>query len=179
MAFKGIDFKALMDQTPEEREQRRLDSEARQRQDDLDSMSREIKDRSGRSTQRLSITVEEIQFLPQYANRTGVFVRGTNAQNERIGMLVAPLEREDYDTFVDRFRSIEPGSTLTADGLYEQRRWKDGQGQWRSNPEFHGLMPVSPPQLTLSQRLPEGVTHAASFFSSRQKAAAQSQGMGR
>lgn len=179
MAFKGIDFSKLMNETPEERETRRIESEAQYKRNALEFTQKEVTGRSSRSTQRLAITVTDYQGLPEFGKRNGVIVHGTKDNGERVGVLVQPLEHEDYQEFRNRFQDLEPGSRMIADGLYEQRRWKDMKGDWHNQPEFQALMPVMPASLKLTNRVDSEITIAPSAFTKQQNAASQSQGVHR
>lgn len=167
-----VDFKKLMNETPEEREARQAEMQQRDADNRLGSLNDEYATRALRSTKRLSLTVDEYQYRTSPSLEGGVIIHGTTPNNERVVVMLNTLYEEDGKELQKRMGNLACGDKIVVDGDYEARRWKDNKGAWHTSQEFQALMPVIPACLSLSERLPQEVKRQPSAYSVSQQMAA-------
>lgn len=165
-----VDFSKLLKTTPEERLEQREASERRW-------VEQELQERAESATdfRRLTLTEDpEIRY-----DRSGFpFARFTSERDgQRYAAVINPFHNEDSRDFAGRMGQLKVGDEITAHGHEEDRRWKDGQGQWKSVKEFHIDVPLAPESLKPS--LPDDLEFPQSSFARKQaELASRQRGMG-
>lgn len=164
-----VDFSKLRSMSPEERQQRRDESEKR-------ALEKDLSDRAEAATdvRRLVLTDDpEVRY-----GRDGVpfALLRSEREGKPYPSVVKPVHGEDDRAFSNRIDRLSKGDEIVAQGHEETRRWKDQQDNWRSSIEFQVDVPLAPE--ALKHDLPEGVSFPQSAFAKKQvELASRQQGM--
>ena len=164
-----VDFKKLMETTPEEREQRNRDYERRSIENDLAERAEAASD-----LRRMALSDDpEIRY-----GRDGVpfAILRSEREGAPYSSVTKPIWGEDERRFVDRISSLKEGDEIIAHGHEDTRRWKDQKQNWRSSKEFQIDVPLAPE--ALKNELPEGLSFPPSSYAKKQaELASRQQGM--
>ena len=154
-----VDFSKLLNETEEERNERRLQAERA-------ILQNELKKTAEASPFRESFVLSEDPSI-RY-DRSGFPYALLRLENDSKfdSAIVEPFPGEEDRTFIKRVESLSAGDSVVADGDVKDRNWKDGDGKWHSRKEFAVGIPVSPESFVPT--LPDGVSMPLSRYQENQ-----------
>lgn len=165
-----VDFKKLMEITPEDREQRNRDYERRAIENDLAERAE-----AATELRRLLLSDDpEIRY-----GRDGLPFAILRSERDGVSYssVTKPVWNEDERRFADRISSLKAGDEIIVHGHENTRRWMDQKQHWKSSKEFQIDVPIAPE--ALKHELPEGLSFPPSAYAKKQKElASRQQGMG-
>lgn len=161
-----VDFKKLMETSPEEREAHNREYERRATQDDLTA-------RAGAATEMRRLVMTDDPEIRYGRDGLPFALLRSERDGAAYSSVTKPVWGEDERGFVARIAGLKEGDEFIAHGHEETRRWKDQRQNWRSSVEFQIDVPLSPDRLR--HELPEGVEFPQTAYAKKQTELAQRQ----